>query len=210
MTEPVVITDPVVVEPVKNDAPTVTEPNTELIAANKRAEQAEMRARQLENEKKDREKLDEVARQKQLEDNEEFKTLYEREKEARERLEAERQDEDTRKTIQSAKAEIFAGYSPEVIELAEATGIDLYDESDASQEAFKAKLDIITSKIPTTTKTVHGSNPSPTAPALTDDTKVLLNRLRYDDRSISRSARRTLISNLPELREMRGIANSQE
>jgi hypothetical protein len=198
----------VVIEPIKNDAQTqVIEPNTELIEARKRAEQAEMRARQLENEKKEREKQDEIARQKQLEENEEYKILYEREKEAKEALETEREREESQRTISSTKGSILASYDSEVVDLAESTGIDLYDDSEESKIAFTAKLDKIASKLKLPEKKVIGNNP-PIIPTNTDDSKVLMGRLRYDDRDLRESAKRTIIGSLPGVEQMRKIADS--
>lgn len=197
------------IEQAKNEAQRVTESNTELIEARKKAAQAEMRANQLANQLAEREKKEEEARQKQLEENNEFKTLYEREKEAREKLLAERQDEETKQSVIKAKGEVFSGYAAEVVELAEATGIDLYDDSDESKSALKAKLDIIASKINPTDKKVHGNNPVTPIDEKADN-KTLLQRMRYDDRTISRNARRSVIGQLPELATMRAMGKTQE
>jgi uncharacterized FlaG/YvyC family protein len=82
-----------------------------------------MRARQLENAEATRKKAEEEARHKQLEENEEFRTLYEREKQQREELEAQREQEQLNSLISKAKSELFSGYSSEVVEIAEATGL---------------------------------------------------------------------------------------
>jgi len=197
------------VEQVKNDAPTVTESNTqEIEILRKRAEQSEMRARQLENQNKEREKKEEETRLKKLEEDNEFKTLYEREKAAREQLEAEREQEELYKTVQKAKSSVLSSYSSEVVELAEATGIGLVDDTEESKEAYKAKLDIIASKLKAPEPTVRGNNTT-TGPVNADDSKTLHQRLRYDDRDISKNARKALISKLPELDIMRKHADSR-
>lgn len=201
---------------VKNDAQTaktITTPNTDEVIENLRKEKdkAEMRARQLENEKLEREKQDEIARQKQLEENNEFKALYEREQAAR--LELERKNEETAKQValDAAKSEILATYPTEVTELAETTGISLSDDSETSKGEYKKKLDAIASKVTTATKKVVGNNGVVTEGNDEDTERTLLNqRMRYNDKTISSEARRAAISKIPALKEMKKMAGLSE
>lgn len=191
-----------VIEPIKNEALDATKLANELAEAKKIAEQAQMRARQLENEKATREKADEEARHKQLEENEEYKILYEREKAQREELLSEREKEVQEATIAAAKKEVLNGFSSEVLEIAEATGLSLYDSSDEAKAQLKAKLEIIASKVGNTDKKVIGNNTRDETPGADNDYL----RMRFSDVSIAREARKSAISKIPALEEMRKIS----
>lgn len=148
-------------EPVKNDAPTANNINLEheLVELRKKAEQAEMRARQLENEKQERVKQEELARQKQLEEQNEYRTLYEREKAAREAIEIDREEKETRAKLSLVQEKIFAEYPQEVKEIAEATGISLVSDDQTSIDSVKAKLELIKGKLGNNTSTrIAGNN----------------------------------------------------
>lgn len=187
---------------VKNDALDATKLANELAEAKKIAEQAQMRARQLENEKAAREKADEEARQKQLEENEEYKTLYEREKAQREELLQEQETKAQEAAIKAAKQEVLSGFSSEVLEIAEATGLSLYDDSETAKADLKAKLEVIASKVGNTTKKVMGNN---TRDDSTDNSNDYI-KMRFSDPKIAREARKSAISKIPALEEMRKIA----
>jgi hypothetical protein len=191
---------------VKNDATQPTTTNTDadqrFAEIQKKLEQAEMRARQLENEKKEREKQEEVARNKKLEEDNEFRTLYEREKAQREALENEREENEKLQGISKLKSEIFAQYSPEVIEIAEAAGMTLYENSDEAAEQLKSRLDVIKSKVAVEpVKKVIGNNGN--IDTATDDDRDAYLKMRFDDSTIAKQARQSVISKLPALDEMR-------
>lgn len=187
---------------VKNEALDATKLANELAEAKKIAQQAQMRAQQLENAEAARKKADEEARQKQLEENEEYKTLYEREKAQREELIQEREQEAQSEALKKAKQEVLNGFSSEVLEIAEATGLSLYDDSEESKAELKAKLEVISSKVGNTTKKVMGNN---TKDETTDGNEDYI-KMRFSDVSIAREARKNAISKLPALEEMRKIS----
>lgn len=196
------------IEKAKNNATTATvvDNTAEINELRKQKEQAEMRARQLENEKAAREKSDEEARQKELEEQNEFKTLYEREKEQRESLEREREEGAKRSAIETAKSAILSSYSAEVTEVAEAAGLTLLDDSESAKADLKKRLDVIAGKLPSATplKRVQGNNGVTVQPTgnEADDAK-LYERMRYSDRNISDAARSAAIKKIPALDVMR-------
>lgn len=196
------------IEQVSNNTPTVTAPvipDPALAEALKKAEQAEMRNRQLENEKATRDKADEVARQKALEENNEFKTLYEREKEARENLERANETSTKQAAIDAAKNKVLADYSQEVKDIAEVSGLSLNDDTPEAQADLKTKLDSIASKLPQTpVKRVQGNNgvQTPVSSDQAEDAK-LYQRMRFTDKAVSDAAKMSVISKLPALDVMR-------
>ena len=86
-----------------------------------------MRANQLENELKKREAAEEAAKLKQLEENNEWKSVAEQNRIKLEALEAEREADERAKELAAAKQEVFKEFPAEVIELAEETGLNLSD-----------------------------------------------------------------------------------
>lgn len=198
------------IEPVSNNAPTVTTPVTptvdpQLTEALKKVEQAEMRARQLENEKAIRDKADEATRQQQLEEQNEFKTLYEREKETREQLERDKETSTKQASIDAAKADVLKDYSPEVKDIADTAGLSLTDDTPEAQAELKTKLDSIAAKLPQSPpKRVLGNNGPATVVTADDAEKAkLYHRMRFTDKSVSEAAKSTVINGLTALNEMR-------
>jgi len=205
MTEPVINTEPVVVEPVKNGASTAdTTTNTnEVIRLRKEKEQAEMRANQLENEKRERDKKDEEAARKKLEEDNDLRTLNERLKSQLDTLESEKEENERLAGIDTAKKVIFSEYPAEVVEIAETAGMTLYDNSEDAQIKLKERLDVIKSKVSTTnTQKVSGNN-GIVSDDISNDDKTLFGRMRYTDPQISKAAKREVIAKLPALDEMR-------
>lgn len=109
----------------------------------KELEQANLRARQLENEKAAREKADEEAEAKRLESNQEYKTLLEQEREKRLALEREAEEREQKAELTEAKSGVLKDFSDEVKVQAEKLGIDLTASDETSVAAFKEKLDTI-------------------------------------------------------------------
>lgn len=199
-----------VVEP-KNDAtPSAPQPvvNTvdtaELERLKKAAEQAQMRVNQLENEAKKREAAEEAARMKQLEENNEWKSVAEQNRIKLEALEAEREADERAKELAAAKQEVFKEFPAEVIELAEETGLSLSDVTDDAKEALKAKLEKIQSRV-VTNKPVTPNNPANPAPVDADRSEKL-KRMAYGDKQ----AREEIISSLPGVEAMRKMAGFQQ
>lgn len=137
---------------VKNDNGTTTVPATdnrsaEAEQAKREAEQAKMRANQLENELAKIRQAQSEAERKRLEEKEEFKSLYEQAKaqldETRERQEA----QDQAKAVEVATEVVFKEYPDNVVELAKTAGLSLADDSEASVTILKGKLDAFKAKL---------------------------------------------------------------
>lgn len=124
----------------------------------KEKEQAEMRANQLANQLKAREEAEAKAKAKELEEQNEFKTLYEQEKAKRESIEAEREAEASRKELEKARNEVLNEYPEEVKALATDLGIVLNSSEEDAKAEFKEKLDKIAKRESTSGK-VTPNNP---------------------------------------------------
>lgn len=115
----------------------------------KELEQARMRENQLLNEKKERDAKEDAARAKKLEEDAEFKTLYEQEKAKREAVESERETENRRKELDQARSTALSEYSDDVKTLAEEVGLTLNSADESDVTAFKAKLDNLQKRVGT-------------------------------------------------------------
>lgn len=113
----------------------------EVAKLRKENEQITMRANQLTNENEAIKKAEADRKAKELEQQNEFKTLYEQEKEKREEAERLREEETLSAEIKAKTTEVLADYSDSVKELTKEAGLVLADTDDATIEAFKAKLD---------------------------------------------------------------------
>lgn len=178
--------------------------NAEVERLKKEAEQARMRANQLENELAAKNKAEDEARQKQLEENEEYKTLFEREKERRESLEKDQQTALDRAKISTAKSEVLAKFPKEVVEAAEITGMSLSDASDEAKTEFENKLKALSDKIGPK-KTASGNNQAQQV-NVAPERAQLLDGVRRGDPSSTRQA----ISGLESLKTMRQIAGVEQ
>lgn len=126
--------------PVVNVDPAVAE-------AVKRAEQAQMEANMLRNKLKALEDAESAAKSAQLEEQQEYKTLYEQEKAERQRIALESEAESKKQTLASEESKIIAQYAPEVLEIAKELGFGLTDANEDAVAAFKSKLDKVSEKV---------------------------------------------------------------
>lgn len=131
----------------------------EVAELRKQLEQQNMRANQLANQLEEKRKAEEAAEAKKLEEKEEFKTLYEQEREARLKLEQEAEEKARKAEINSKKSEVLAEFPQDVKELAEEFGYELTNTDDATVEAYKSKLLKVQEKIS------QGQEVSPNNPA---------------------------------------------
>ena len=147
-----------------SSAPVVDNTAAELEQARKDAEQARMRANQLENQLAEKNKADEDAKRKQLEEKEEYKSLYEREKSERERIQNEREAETTKAQLTAATTNLFKDYPTAVVEAAKTTGLSLTEDSESAVAILKEKLDNLQKIVGEGAPTVTSSNPGTVAP----------------------------------------------
>lgn len=146
------------VTPPSAPAPQVnTTDNSELDRVKKELEQTQMRANQLNNQLEAKAKAEEEAKAKQLEEQNEFKSLYEQEKAKREAQDNERQEAETKQNLTIAEQAIFAEFDPSAIEVAKDAGLTLTEDSDEAKAALKTKLEKIQSKV--VTGNVTSNNP---------------------------------------------------
>lgn len=144
-------------QPVNNGA--------DVEAAKREAEQARMRANQLENElKKVRDEQD-AAQRKQLEEQNEFKTLYEKNEAELKQLKDTQAANERATTLTQATEDVFKEYPASVIELAKTAGLGLSDDSDTARSRLKETLDAFKARMPDGQPGVTGVNPSPSNPA---------------------------------------------
>lgn len=199
-------------KPLENNAsqPSAPQPvvNTvdqaEVERLKKEAEQARMRANQLENELKKKKEAEEAAKLKQLEEQNEWKSVAEQERAKREALEQEREAEERAKTLSTAKQEIFKGFPAEVIEIAEETGLGLTEDTDEARAALKEKLDKINARV-VKTSTPGPNNPQTPSPVAANR-QELIKQAKYGNRE----ARMKVISTIPAVQEMRRQAGFTE
>jgi hypothetical protein len=171
----------------------------------KEKEQADLRIRQLENEKAARDKADEEAKQQRLADNDEWKQIAEQEKAKREALENERQEAETKQALRLSEEAIFAEFSQDAIDVAKEAGLSLTEDSDSAKEAFKSRMQKISEKVVSTPQ-VTPNNPGVTPEA--NDRAELVQRMRYGDTAARDQAVNGLKS-LDFMRAQAGYTNEQ-
>lgn len=140
----------VVTESLKNEAEPKTTPvqekevkDNEAELLRKQLEQEKMEKAQLRNKLEAQEKAKAEADAKELEEKEQFKTLYEQEKSKREEIEREKEAEEQKKALTEAQQNVLNDYPDDVKSLAKDLGIGLGEVSEDAVAEFKAKLDKI-------------------------------------------------------------------
>lgn len=176
-----------------------TTDNSEVDKLKKELEQAQMRANQLENEKKKRDEADAEAKRKQLEEQDEWKQIAEQERIKREELENERQEAERTQTLKFAEDTIFAEFSEDAIEVAKEAGLSLKDDSDEAKADFKTKLQKISDKVVNSNK-VTPNNPG--GSIQNEDRSEKVAKMRQGDKQ----ARDEVIGGLEVLDRMRAQA----
>lgn len=160
----------------KNDAtPTAPAPapkteDTAVEDLKKQLQQQELRANQLANQLKAKEEAEAKAKEKELEEQNQYKDLFEQEKAKREALETQQETEKRQAELEEAKAETLAGFSDDVKKAAEKLGLTLLDTDESSVEAFKEKLAVLQGESSDQNPvTPNNPNPSPQKVELTPD-----------------------------------------
>ncbi len=113
----------------------------------KEAEQARMRANQLEKEAEARKKADEEREAKELEENNKFKDLWEQSEAKRKELEAADEAREKQAELDKTRDDALSSYSSEVKQAAADLGLDLNGTDTADVDAFTAKLDKLKERI---------------------------------------------------------------
>lgn len=167
-------------------APVANAPDpAEVEALRKSLEQQQLRTRQLENEKAAADKAAEDAKAKELEKQNEFKTLYETSEAKRKELENEKELNTKKAEVKTESDKVLADYSPEVRKLAETTGLSLTDTDAATVEAFKAKLEEVKGMVGPAKVTPNNPNtPTPEGPSVADADGVIKTPLSRDSEKL--------------------------
>jgi hypothetical protein len=199
-----------------NDTGTAATPpqvtsSADVEAAKKAAEQATLRANQLENENKRLKEAQDAATTKQLEEKEEFKTLYEKTQAQLNELTAAQESAARQTQLTEATNSVLKDYPAEVVDIAKTAGLALSDDSETAQTALKEKLDAIKSKVGGGTS-VSGNNPSnpvqstATREQLTTRGEDGISPLAWAGAKGDESVARKYVGSLNAVKEMRRLA----
>lgn len=194
----------------KNEPSTPTTPPADngsqaaIAEANKKAEQAQMRANQLENELKVERQKKADAEKAQLEEKEEFKALYEKTDAELKAIREEREAAELKTKLSSETEKVFKDYPASVVDVAKTAGIALGDDSEAARTVLKEKLDAIKEKVGTS-ETVTPNNPANPTPADPDRSKMLEEMAMAGAKGDDAPARK-YIGGLDSLKEMKRAA----
>lgn len=191
-------------------APSQDNSNVSVEAAKKEAEQARMRANQLENELAKIKADQAAARQKQLEENEQWKTLAEERQAELDMVKADQSQKEETARLQAETKTLLDEYPLAVRELAETAGLSLPEDSDEAKAKLKAKLDTFAQKVSASAK-VEPNNPAPTPDAQPDREKAVRTlQLNNIPSKARREAEKTAIGSLETLKVMRAQAGIPE
>lgn len=146
-------------------APVGDNSSADVEAAKKEAEQARMRANQLENELAKIKEAQSAAERKQLEEKEEYKQLFEKTNAELESIRQEKEANERRAQLAAATDDVFKDYPSNVVDLAKTAGLSLSDDSDVARASLKEKLDTFAKSVGA--PTASPNNPSSTGPAAT-------------------------------------------
>lgn len=126
--------------------------NDELDAIRKEREQLEMERNMLRNKLAEKEKAEAELKQKQLQENEEYKTLWEQtQAQLREVTEAQERAA-TLAEISAKEKELSSQYSEEVLDIAKTAGLKLDATDEDAVSKFQSALEKISSKVGRDTK----------------------------------------------------------
>jgi hypothetical protein len=207
-------------QPLSNDGgasatPVVNAVDTaEVERIRKEAEQAKMRAAQLENQLREKEAAEAAAKAKQLEEKEEFKTLYEQTQSQLNEIREAQAAQERSAQLTNATEEVFKDYSADAVELAKTAGLSLTDDSDAARASLKVKLDAFQAKVGNSpAPSPRGSNPRPETPQAVDRQTLVLRDGNGVSPMAMASAKgdmsvvNSYIRELPAIQRMKQIAN---
>lgn len=189
--------------------------SAELEAARKEAEQAKMRANQLANQLAEREAAEAAAKAKQLEEKEEFKTLYEQTQARLNEIQETQAAQERQAQLSTATQEVFKDYPANVVELAKTAGLALAEDSDEARTTLKGKLDAFQAQVGGTAPKAGANNPRETTPQVVNreemvarahpgaESPMAMSMARGDE-----SVTRAYIRELPAIKRMKEIARN--
>lgn len=173
ITETATTTTPLQNEGTITSAPATDNTSTQLVEQAKReAEQARMRANQLENELKKFRDAQADAERKQLQEKEEYKQLWEKSESERRALEDARKEADRQASLIAATDAILKEYPQEVVEIAKTAGLSLTDGDEVATKALKEKLDAIKQRVTPGVRVTTNNPSNPTTPTMSREELV--------------------------------------
>jgi Asp-tRNA(Asn)/Glu-tRNA(Gln) amidotransferase C subunit len=189
------VPETVVQQPLEN-INSVPKPDTaqnaaEVEAARKEAEQARMRANQLENELKKFQDQKAEAESKRLQEKEEYKTLWEQANSQLQELTSAQERQVFQQEVTKKESELISQYSEEVLDIAKTADLKLNSVDEDAVAEFKTKLDKIQSKIGSTAKIRPENRQQNTNPESLNRDQAI-ERLRQGDRTAATDAVETL------------------
>jgi hypothetical protein len=178
--------------------PVVNAPDAEVERLKKEADQARMRANQVQNEL-DKIKADqEAARLKALQDQEEWKTVAEESQAKLDKYEADKADAERKAELTTEANTVLAEFSPEVKKVAETAGMSLTDNTPEAIAEFKTKLTSLAETVKAPTPA--GNNPTP---PVTGDTNLRSEEVVTAMRYGSKDARKAYIQQSPSIQAVK-------
>jgi hypothetical protein len=142
--------------------PVVTAADTgEAEKLRKELEHARLREAQLANQLKAKEEADAATKAKEMEEQNQFKELYEQERAKREAIETEAEAKERQAEIAKAKKDVLSEYSDEVKTLVDELGLDLADADEATVATFKEKVAKLDKGATVTGKVTSNNQPNP-------------------------------------------------
>lgn len=194
-TDTPVVPETVAPQPLENTnsvpQPAPVQGNADVEAVRKEAEQAKMRANQLQNELAEAQKKIAEAEQAKLQEKEDYKTLWEQANSQLQEVVTTQEQAAFQAEVAKKESEVTAQYSEEVLKIVKTTGVKLDGVDDAAAAAFKAKLD----EIQETVGATASNRPENHSGAVVPDTarrEQALERVRQGDRTAVEEAVNTL------------------
>lgn len=201
-------------EPGTPVAPPVVNNSADVETAKRDADQARLRANQLENENRKLKEAQDETQRKQLEEKEEFKKLYEQTQSKLKEIEDAQAVNERQKELSTATDTVFKDYPENVVSLAKTTGLGLSDDSEAAQAILKEKLDAIQKQVGTPARPV-ANNPHNPGPQATDRNELVARSNLFEGSAMAlasakgdETAIKSYIHDLPAIKRMKEIAQN--
>lgn len=195
-------------------APPVVNNSADVETAKRDADQARLRANQLENENRKLKEAQDETQRKQLEEKEEFKKLYEQTQSQLKEIQDAQAVSERQKELSTATETVFKDYPENVVSLAKTTGLGLSDDSEAAQTILKEKLDAIQKQVGTSAKPVP-NNPHNPGPQVTERSELVSRQNLFEGSQMAlasakgdQSVIKSYIKDLPAIKRMKEIAQN--
>jgi ElaB/YqjD/DUF883 family membrane-anchored ribosome-binding protein len=183
--------------------------------AKREAEQARLRANQLQNELDKIKQSQSDAQQKQLLEKEEFKTLYEQTQSRLKEIEDAQSAKERQSELSTATEAVFKDFPANVVEVAKTAGLGLSDDSEAAQAVLKDKLATIQKQVGSSTPAPTSNNPHNPGPQAQSRQELVQRGNVWEGSPMAHASARgdetvikKYISDLPAIARMKEIAQN--